>query len=227
MTGFFISYNQRDDEWARWVDRVLREMGHDTVAMFADMRPGTNFVIKMHDALKAGHTLILLLSEDSLASDGVAAEWSSVLGSDLVQRKRRLLPIKVRPCNPDGLLQPLVYADFTAITDEAIAVAELRKAIDPDYDPRSEPAPFPGATVDSAFPNRRIAEPGWPQIAPLDIGTERNVVGREDEVARLRSALREGGATAITKGAAVVKSSGGVGKSILARYFAETYNSEY
>ncbi|MCZ6747945.1 MAG: toll/interleukin-1 receptor domain-containing protein, partial [SAR324 cluster bacterium] len=193
----------------------------------ADMRPGTNFVIKMHDALKAGYTLVLLLSEDSLTSDGVAAEWSSILAGNLAQRELQVIPIKVRPCTPDGMLRSLVYADLTGITDESIVVALLKKAVDPDYDPRSEPAPFPGAEDEVAVPNRRTAKPGWPQIAPLDIGAERHVVGRDDEVAQLRSTLHDGDATAITQGATVVKSSGGMGKSTLARYFAETYASEY
>lgn len=81
-------------------------------------------------------------------------------------------------------------------------------------------APEPIAT-----PERR-----WPQVIPLGITTDRNVIGREADVEILRANLTETTAAAITPGSSggtVVKGRGGMGKTTLARHYIQTHRGDY
>ena len=75
-----------------------------------------------------------------------------------------------------------------------------------------------------------VPERNWPEIIPLGITADRNVIGREADVETLRANLTETTATAITpgtSGAAVVKGRGGMGKTTLARHYIQTHRNDY
>lgn len=72
--------------------------------------------------------------------------------------------------------------------------------------------------------------PSWPAILDPDISLERTVIGRDEDLAILHSLLAESQAVAILPGAqpnAVVRASGGMGKSALARYYAVNHANLY
>ena len=167
MAKFFISYTGNDLEWARWIDRVLTGAQHETIVQFADFGIGSNFVVEMDKALRECDKVVLLLSEDSLNSDWVREEWTSAL--DPVQRN--VLPVKVRPCSPDGLLAKRVFFDLTGIDDEEQAARQLLQQV-ADLNPRDQPAPFPKQRSDQHGPTH-----GWPVYPPVGVLQERNVVG--------------------------------------------------
>ena len=73
-----------------------------------------------------------------------------------------------------------------------------------------------------------------PQITPdpsrISIGVpplERAVVGREDDLKKLREGLLEKDAAAVFSSGAVVKGGGGIGKSTLARYYVGEFGVKY
>ena len=66
----------------------------------------------------------------------------------------------------------------------------------------------------------------FPEIVSGDIRPDRAVVGREADVAALRRGLVSKSAAAIVPGT-VVRGQGGMGKSTLARYYAERYRRSY
>ena len=47
---FFISYAQADCEWAEWIAAILEQSGYSTVIQALDSSPGSNFIVKMHEA---------------------------------------------------------------------------------------------------------------------------------------------------------------------------------
>ncbi|MEM7056884.1 MAG: TIR domain-containing protein [Pseudomonadota bacterium] len=218
MASFFISYTGSDEEWARWVDRVLRDSGHHTIVQFADFGIGSNFAAEMDKALRACNRVILLLSEASLNSVWVREEWTNAL--DTVQRK--VLPVKVRACKPDGLLAKRVFFDLTSVTDEAEAARQLLRQVE-GLGGREQPAPFPNQAKDDG---KDKPNPAWPQYPPRGVFLDREVVGRDEDVAQLRQTLLDQQAAAILP-ATVVKGQGGMGKSTLAKYYVRTYRQHY
>lgn len=51
MNDFFISYNNADVQWAKWVAGILEEYGYTTIIQAWDFKPGNNFIIEMQNAI--------------------------------------------------------------------------------------------------------------------------------------------------------------------------------
>ncbi len=118
MKDFFISYTQADLARARWINDLLEAEGYSTVAQFKDMPPGSNFVIEMDEAVKQARQTIAVLSPEYLASDYCQQELATVIRNDPKGKKRLLIPVHVRRCDPEGLLGPIVYIDLVGKDDE-------------------------------------------------------------------------------------------------------------
>lgn len=118
MKDFFISYNLADLEWAEWIAWQLEEKGFQTVLQAWDFRPGNNFVLEMDDAASESERTIVLISPDFLESVYVRPEWSTAFAKDPDSKKGRLLPIRVRKCDLNGLLKPICYIDLVGLNEE-------------------------------------------------------------------------------------------------------------
>jgi hypothetical protein len=128
MKNFFISYNKADKDWSQWIDWVLRSKNYSTFTQFTDIPWGSDFIVKMDDGLKDSERVILVVSPDSLESGFVKREWSIAMARDPDGTKGLLLPIRVRDCDPSGLLSVQVYLDLVA-KEEAAATTTLWDAL--------------------------------------------------------------------------------------------------
>jgi hypothetical protein len=124
MKNFFISYNKADKDWSQWIDWCLRSKGYSTFTQFNDIPWGSDFIVKMDDGIKDSERVILIVSPDSLESGFVKREWSIAMAKDPDGTKGLLLPIRVRDCDPGGLLRVQVYMDLVA-QEEATALTTL------------------------------------------------------------------------------------------------------
>ena len=142
MKDFFISYNKADRDWATWVAWTLEKAGYSVVIQAWDFRPGGNFVLGMQDALGITKNTLMILSEDYLKSSFTAPEWAAVFAEDPQAKERKLVPIRVRDCRPQGLLASLVYVDLIGLSQDA-AEAALMGAFSARAKPSTAPT-FPG-----------------------------------------------------------------------------------
>ena len=124
MKGFFISYNDTDRSWAEWIAWLLEEAGHSTIIQ-GDFTPGTNFIGVIEKSIKEAGTLIIVLSPDYLNSAFAINEFNELF--DIVKAGKLLL-VRVRECEPKGLLRGLPYIDLVG-ADEANARAALLEAV--------------------------------------------------------------------------------------------------
>ncbi|HKV95803.1 MAG TPA: toll/interleukin-1 receptor domain-containing protein [Candidatus Angelobacter sp.] len=160
MKDFFISYNKADRKWAEWIAWKLEDAGYVVVIQAWDFRPGENFVLKMQDALKNTAKMVLVLSEDYLNSSFTAAEWSAVFATDPAAKERKIVPVRIRECKPEGLLGPLIYLDLAHLS-ESDAEAALLGAFAVRSKPSSAPA-YPGKkSVSTSLPS---GFPGNPHV---------------------------------------------------------------
>jgi hypothetical protein len=136
---FFVSYNHRDQTWAEWIAWQLEEAGYAARIQAWDFRPGTNFVLEMHRTLRSAERLLLVLSVNFLRRDFTQAEWSYAFADDPAAKYKKLVPVRVSECKPDGLLSTLVYIDLVG-KEEVAAKQKLLNGLRKD---RSKPSNAP------------------------------------------------------------------------------------
>jgi hypothetical protein len=140
---FFISYASADRRWAEWIAVELEQLGYTTVVQSFDFRPGADFVQQMQEAAATARRTIAVMSPAYFGSRFGAAEWRAAFARDPSGERGLLIPVRVRPCDPPGLLATRIYVDLVGTT-EPVARRKLRAAIDPIPN-RPTATPFPGA----------------------------------------------------------------------------------
>ena len=138
---FFISYNKADATWAEWIAWVLEEHGKTVVIQAWDFRPGGNFILDMQRAAQDSDRTIAVLSEDYLNALYTQPEWAAAFKQDPTSTERKLLPVRVGPCKPTGLLASIAYVDLVG-KSEAEAETLLLGALQDRAKPTSRPS-FP------------------------------------------------------------------------------------
>lgn len=114
----FISYAHEDVGWAEWVGSTLERNGHKTIVAQWDFKPGSNFVLEMDRAVKECDRVLALLSPAFIVSQYTLPEWAAAFAKDPTGRERRLIPVRVRDCIPEGLLGQVVYVDLVGLGQE-------------------------------------------------------------------------------------------------------------
>jgi len=167
IADFFISRNKADKAWAVWIAWQLEAAGYSVIIQDWDFRPGSNFALKMHEAITSSKRTIAVLSPDFLKSEYTAPEWAAAFADDPTGAKQKLVPVRVRKCESKGLLQATVYIDLVD-RDAAGAQRELldglkRQRAKPSTAPpypgqgSGRPPKFPGSTSDPTSPRRTTA----------------------------------------------------------------------
>jgi tetratricopeptide (TPR) repeat protein len=206
----FVSYNQADRAWAEWIAWTLEENGYKAVIQAWDIRTGSNFVLEMQKAAAETDKTLLVLSGSYLRSDFTQPEWAAAFARDPTGRDRKLIPVRVAPCSPDGLLAQIVWTDLVGLSETA-ARERLLQAFAERGKPLQAPA-FPGGS--SA--REAVPFPGDPPIHNLPYPRLGDLfTGRQEEL----DALAGGGTAAITQSAAI-SGLGGIGKTRLAVEYA-------
>src|SRR5207245_1074338 len=102
VKDFFISYTGADRGWAEWIAWHLEEKSYTTILQAWDFGAGSNFVVAMHRASIQAQRTLLVVSERSLASGYVEAEWAARFAQDATGEARRLLPVRIEVCDIGG-----------------------------------------------------------------------------------------------------------------------------
>jgi len=109
---FFISYNGADQRWAEWIAWQLEEANYTVILQAWDFLPGSNFVVQMDRALTIAPRMIAVLSPQYLSSLYTQPEWAAAFRNDPKGEQSLLIPVRVQPCEINGLLGPIVYVDL-------------------------------------------------------------------------------------------------------------------
>jgi hypothetical protein len=135
---FFVSYNSADAVWAEWIAWVLEEKGYSVVIQAWDFRPGGNFILDMQRAATETWRTVMVLSENYLNALYTQPEWAAVFNRDPASLARKLLPIRITPCKPTGMLATVSYIDFVGVTEpgaEELLLAALQERAKPSTRP--------------------------------------------------------------------------------------------
>jgi N-acetylmuramoyl-L-alanine amidase len=212
---FFISYARADQSWAEWIAWRLEAEGFSVIVQAWDFTPGDNFALQMHQASIEAKRTIAVLSPDFFKSAFTQAEWTAAFASDPTGTSGRLLPIRVRECEPEGLFGPIVYIDLVGLDD----VTATRRLLEGVSRVRAKPAVSPTLPV-TPRPYPGSLPPVWSVPYPRN----RNFTGRDDVLTSLRSQLHSGLPAAVTQ---AISGLGGIGKTQLALEYVYRFASEY
>jgi hypothetical protein len=152
---FFISYNSADKQWGEWIAWQLEEQGHSVMIQAWDFRPGENFGLKMHEAASEATYTIAVLSDDYLKAAFTQPEWVAAFVQDPKGEQRKLIPIRVKECNPNGLLKAIIYIDLVGLTEQ-----EARARLLEGLQERAKPTEAPG------FPDSGTTRPTSERVFP-------------------------------------------------------------
>jgi NB-ARC domain len=129
-----------------------------------------------------------------------------------------LVPVRVQPCEPPGLLASRVYVDLVD-TDEATAKRLLLAGVG-ESGARPTTVPFPGMAAGAKrFPGQGPAVSNLP-------ARNRSFSGRGELLEDLHASLQAGSAAAVVPRGAL-HGLGGVGKTELALEFAHRFATDY
>ncbi|MFF4502673.1 toll/interleukin-1 receptor domain-containing protein [Streptomyces sp. NPDC001401] len=115
---FFVSYTGADRAWAAWIAWELEAAGYGVLVQEWDFVPGSNWPVGMERGVTECERTVAVLSPAYLTSVYGRQEWQAVQAADPVGLARKLLPVRVAPCRPNGLLSSLVYLDLVDLPKE-------------------------------------------------------------------------------------------------------------
>jgi hypothetical protein len=139
---FFVSYTAADEAWAQWIAVELERARYTTLVQAFDILPGNDFVHEMQRATLTSARTIAVLSPAYLTSAFGESEWRAAFQADPTGERGLLLPVRVEPCEPPGLLASRVYIDLVALDEETASERLLDGVARRTVRPTS--APFPG-----------------------------------------------------------------------------------
>src|SRR3954454_22199347 len=219
---FFISYTVADEVWAKWIAVTLDRAGYTTLLQAWDFRPGSDFVHQMQDATRRATRTIAVLSPAYLSSRFGEAEWRAAFARDPTGERGLLVPVRVQPCEPPGLLASRVYVDLIDV-DQANARERLLTGVT-DAGAHPPSAPFPGASRGGYEVAERFPGAG-PAVRNLPARSAR-FIGRGKDLERLHADLLAGSAAGMVPVQAV-HGLGGIGKTTLALEYAYHFAGDY
>jgi hypothetical protein len=173
---------------------------------------------RIHDGLTSGARVIALISPDYLASDHCLAEAFNTIGHDPLNKRQRLIPMRIAECTPDGLFTALAYWDLLPVRGNGASLRDIVLAAVAADQARQAPA-----LVYWREPRPVL----HPAISPVP-----NFTGRVEDLAKIDAALWTDGAAsgAPAHTAAIpraISGLGGIGKSVLARQYAYENRERY
>lgn len=151
MKDFFISYNQADRLWAEWIAWNLDDAGYNTVIQAWDFGAGSRIGVEMHRAMANTRHTVLVLTPSFLDSEFCTEEAGAALVQDPGGAKRKVLPVRVADCAPDGWIGAIDYIDLVGSTEDRardILVGRIESALAIARGERAKPAvkpTFPGS----------------------------------------------------------------------------------
>jgi len=198
METVFISYSHKDGQWVRdWLLPRLEGAGVRVRIDFRDFEVGQPSIINMENAIDECKRTFLVITPHWIESQWTNFEALILQTDDPTNKRKRLIPLLLGPCELPKRLSMLTYADFTDETGREAQLVRLLGQMGVTY--------TPGAAVNA------YVRPVDEEISLYRLPTTgKDLFGRERESAFLDAAWSDGNTHIVT-----LVAWGGVGKTAL------------
>jgi TIR domain/NB-ARC domain len=214
---FFISRSSSDATFARWIGKLIAAQGKTYVEQ-SEHFGHEDFMNAMHRAFLSGARVIALYSQSYLDSKYCVREATEALKGDPANEKQRLIPLRIEPCAPAGMLN-ITYTDLLAERRQADASALATRIC------RALGLSAPDLHRFPPLPEGLLVAP--PRLIHPQIRVSRtDLAPRPELMAKIASgmSLADGRSQHMV---AAVAGLAGVGKTVLARDFAVQHQDAY
>ncbi|MEO0810251.1 MAG: tetratricopeptide repeat protein, partial [Pseudomonadota bacterium] len=214
---FFISRSTAQVKLAQWIGQLIATQGKSYVEK-SEHFGHEDFMNAMHKAFLSGARVVALYSQAYLDSKYCVREAMEALKGDPANEQQRLIPLRIEPCAPNGMLN-ITYTDLLAERRQADAAALAIKIChalgldEPDLD-RLPPIPDGLLVAPPRIIHNRI------RITRTDLAP------RPELQAEIATALSKDGGNS-RQIVAAVAGMGGAGKTVLAQAFALEHQDAY
>ncbi|MFQ5855146.1 MAG: toll/interleukin-1 receptor domain-containing protein [Anaerolineae bacterium] len=140
MIQVFLSYARADGlEAATKLRAELAAMGFAVWRDIEEMRGGLAWKKQLHQALAAVDAVLVLLTPGAVASPTVTWEWQTVLVME-----KRLIPLRIIPCDVPAELQRLHYHSLHDPTTYTLGLSKLARDLMALGREKGQPTPGTG-----------------------------------------------------------------------------------
>jgi hypothetical protein len=109
---YFISRSSVDAAFASWIGKLIAAQGKTYVDQ-SEHFGHEDFMNAMHRAFLSGARVVALYSQSYLDSKYCVHEATQALKGDPANEQQRLIPLRIEPCAPLGMLD-ITYTDLLA-----------------------------------------------------------------------------------------------------------------
>lgn len=144
---FLVSCADRDEGWGAWIAWQLERHHYRVHLETWDSQAGSHDPQRLNEAIRNSERTLVVLSQEYLRSEKVQDEWQAAWLADRTGMLRKLIPVRVEECTPDGLLRGITYIDLVGLPGEDAEIRlieRVKRSIEGKYRPAAPP-PFPGA----------------------------------------------------------------------------------
>jgi hypothetical protein len=212
---YFISRSSVDAAFASWIGKLIAAQGKTYIEQ-SEHFGHEDFMNAMHQAFLSGARVVALYSQSYLDSGYCVREATQALKGDPANEQQRLIPLRIEPCAPAGMLN-VTYTDLLAERRQADASALATRIC------RALGLAAPDLSRLPPLPEGMLVAP--PRLLHPEIRTLRTDLGpRPELMAQIESAMSARGVTPVVTAMIGVA---GAGKTVLARDFAVQHQDAY
>ncbi len=154
MPSVFLSHSSKDKAFTRKLAERLVQFGVQVWLDEAEINVGDSLLDRISSAIENTDFVAAIISANSVQSSWVQSELQMAMSRELADRKVRVLPIVIEPCELPMFLKDKLYADFSRSDDFDAPFARLLRALGVDL-PLSE-----------LLPNIKTIKPTPPKTQP-------------------------------------------------------------
>src|SRR5712692_5562647 len=118
-------YAQADEPWSKWIAHCLTTEKAYEVYRIWEPPTASNEVIELERAIEDATHIVILFSPDFFATQEILPGWSVAVKREQQGPTGIVVPIRIKDCNPRGLLESLVPINLTNIQEEEEARSKL------------------------------------------------------------------------------------------------------
>jgi tetratricopeptide (TPR) repeat protein len=206
VADIFVSYTSSDRDWAIWIAKELKALGHTPYVHEWEIGAGDDIYAWMEARHDAADHVLCVVSDEYLKAPYSTLERNAALWEAAKNRPAFVLFVVVKPCRLPTLSDHFRRCELFGVP-EAAARLRFREFIAKRERPE---------TV--AFPGKPAA------VSNIAIRVPEHFMGRDDALAAIEKGLgRYEGRVAVT----ALHGLRGVGKTVLAAAYAERHRADY